>query len=400
MIQGSNQAKGSIFTLVVLQELSTRSYIGCPNDSKKIPDAIEGKEAVCPKCGNIVKPKVLQWALYLVGDSTDEIIASFPPSIMNRPTERMVIIAQGLLGENEEFLVYRWTLPSESSKAIAPTEQTLTPFFKPITTQSPSITTQSPSITQQSPSITQESPLVTKPLPGITQTPAPASVIEPDSRPAGGTLSNQGVITSNQPGIRSNEPSTTPNSPPSNNPLVCNQCGIGPFENQLKLESHKTTAHPVKKARKKKTMPDLTASTAPIPTASTVTPPTASTVTPPTASIPITLTASPEQATLSTTLPPGATLVPTDVKPSQTTEVQTPTPGPAAPVPAQEQARVVGGLSEGAQKYTKLCGLVKKPLAEFKLQFETNFPGQDMAKALELSHCTIVEDKVVFIGGS
>ena len=36
---------------VVVQELSTRSYIGCPNDSKKIPDAMEGKEAVCPKCG-------------------------------------------------------------------------------------------------------------------------------------------------------------------------------------------------------------------------------------------------------------------------------------------------------------------------------------------------------------
>ena len=126
--------------VVVVQELSTRSYIGCPNDSKKIPDAIEGKEAVCPKCGNIVKPKVLQWALYLVGDSTDEIIASFPPSIMNRPTERMVIVAQGLLGENEEFLVYRWSLPSESTKTIAPTDQTLTPFFKPITPQSPSIT--------------------------------------------------------------------------------------------------------------------------------------------------------------------------------------------------------------------------------------------------------------------
>jgi hypothetical protein len=98
----------------------------------------EGKEAVCPKCGNIVKPKVLQWALYLVGDTTDEIIASFPPSIMNRPTERMVIVAQGLLGENEEFLVYRWSLPSESAKTIAPTtDQTLTPFFKPIATNSP-----------------------------------------------------------------------------------------------------------------------------------------------------------------------------------------------------------------------------------------------------------------------
>ena len=83
---------------------------------------MEGKEAVCPKCGNIVKPKILQWALFLVGDVTDEIIASFPPSIMNRPTEGMIIVAQGLLGENEEFLVYRWSLPADT-KAGATTPE-------------------------------------------------------------------------------------------------------------------------------------------------------------------------------------------------------------------------------------------------------------------------------------
>jgi hypothetical protein len=46
----------------------------------------------------MIKPKTLQYALFLVGEATDEVIASFPPSIMNRPTERMVIVAQGLLG--------------------------------------------------------------------------------------------------------------------------------------------------------------------------------------------------------------------------------------------------------------------------------------------------------------
>jgi len=285
--------------VVVVQELSTRSYIGCPNDSKKIPDAIEGKEAVCPKCGNIVKPKVLQWALYLVGDSTDEIIASFPPSIMNRPTERMVIVARGLLGENEEFLVYRWSLPSESGKTIAPTDQTLAPFFKPIATNSPT----------NGPSMATNGPSMATPMVGIGQKSAPAPVIELDSRPAGGTSTNRPTIAPNALTIASH-------ALPSNNPLVCNECGTGPFDNQLKLQSHKTTAHPVKKARRKKAMADLTASAAPIPTASTSTPLTASAVIPPVPT-PIPFTASPEQATLPTT---------SDVKPSQTTEAQVPTP--------------------------------------------------------------------------
>ena len=50
-------------------------------------------------------------------------------------------------------------------------------------------------------------------------------------------------------------------------------------------------------------------------------------------------------------------------------------------------------------KYARLCGLVKKSLGEFKLQFETNFPGHDIAKVLEAAHCTVVDDKVVFTGG-
>ena len=137
-----------------------------------------------------------------------------------------------------KFLVYRWSLPSESTKTIAPTDQTLTPFFKPIATP-----------------IATNTPPMTTSLPGIAQKPAPAPVTELDSRPAETTSTNK--------------PPIAPNALPSNNPLVCSQCGMGPFDNQLKLQSHKATAHPLKKARRKKTMPDLTASTAPIPTAST-----------------------------------------------------------------------------------------------------------------------------------
>jgi ParB family chromosome partitioning protein len=101
---------------VVEQELSTRTYIGCPNDSKRIPNAIEGRETVCPKCGQIVKPKILEWALFLLGDASDETIACFPPSI-TRPKEGMTIKAEGATGneENEEFLVHNWS-PIETEK--------------------------------------------------------------------------------------------------------------------------------------------------------------------------------------------------------------------------------------------------------------------------------------------
>jgi len=221
------------------------------------------------------------------------------------------------LGENEEFLVYRWSLPSESTKTIAPTDQTLTPFFKPIATNSPtngpSMATNSPTngpsmatnSPTNAPSMATNGPSMANPMVGIVQKSAPAPVTELDSGPAKTASSNR---LTNAPNALTN----APNALPSNNPLVCNQCGIGPFDNQLKLESHKKTAHPVKKARRKKTMGDLTASTDPVPTASTVTPPTATT--------PITLTASPEQATLPTTPTTPSTTPSTPVA-----EVQAPT---------------------------------------------------------------------------
>jgi len=113
--------------VVVVQELSTRSHLGCPNDSKNIPDAIEGKDAVCPKCGQIVKPRSLQWVLFLVGDASGETIACFPPSITDRPKEGMTIIAEGAIGneENEEFLVHNWS-PLDTKKE-GQTEQPQTP---------------------------------------------------------------------------------------------------------------------------------------------------------------------------------------------------------------------------------------------------------------------------------
>lgn len=57
-------------------------------------------------------------------------------------------------------------------------------------------------------------------------------------------------------------------------------------------------------------------------------------------------------------------------------------------------------LSNGSstEVWLRLCGLIGKPLEEFKPQFQTSFPKDNLAKALG-AHCTIVEGKVVFLGG-
>ena len=399
---------------VVVQELSTRSYIGCPNDSKKIPEAIEGKEAVCPKCGQIVKPKSLQWALFLVGDATDEIIASFPPSIMNRPSEGMIIVAQGLLGENEEFLVYRWTLPSDTKPGASSSETPLQSFFKPTT-----------------PSTTSSLPVTTPPTttPQVT-TPTTSATTHPTT------------------------PTTTPLSsttPPTTGALMCDQCSAGPFVNQLALTGHKVTAH-AKKTVKRLKKPGVTGYTpvAKQPVATQLSPQTTPSATPTTvtttdstkttAKLQMTATDKPNQPTPApviepdsrpislvagadqTVLPeqkvvsPEQTVVQADqrlVQPTQgasntlitasqsqspvTTVVQPPvTTVPGTP---KEELKAVDGASLASVKYTKLSGLIAKSLQDFKLQFEASFPKDDMAKAIEAAHCTIVDNKVVFTGG-
>jgi hypothetical protein len=285
------------------------------------------------------------------------------------------------LGENEEFLVYRWSLPSESSKAPAATDQTLPSFYRPVAAAS-----------------VPNAPLPPAVPPAVSSASAAAPTV----------------------------PAATP-AAASSTQIHCDLCGTGPFLSQLELQGHKSTVHPVRRTRKPgsksssiteskkpvktpetpRTPVGTPVDTPTIPTASAPGPLTLSTVVPPVPT-PIPFTASPEQATL-----PAA---PTSTPSTPAAEVQAPAaapvPGPAAPVsapapaaaaptaPASTAPELVGGTSEAAQKYTKLCGLVKKSLAEFKLHFEANFPGQDIAKVLEASHCTIVDDRVVFTGGA
>ena len=65
----------------------------------------------------------------------------------------------------------------------------------------------------------------------------------------------------------------------------------------------------------------------------------------------------------------------------------------------KEEIKALEGASEGSIKFAKVCGLIAKPLQEFKLHFEVNFPKDDMNKAIEAAHCAVVDGKVVFVGG-
>jgi hypothetical protein len=365
---------GETADIQAVQELSTRSYIGCPNDSKKIPDAVEGKEAVCPKCGSIVKPRALQWALYLVGDSTGEIVASFPPSIMNRPTEGMWIVAEGLLGENEEFLVYRWSLPTEASKAPVPTDQPLTSFYRPVAAAT------------------------------VPNAPLPPAVPPAVSSASAATPTAAPTVPTAAPTV----PTATSSATPSKQ-VHCAVCGTGPFLSQLELQGHKSTAHPVRRTRKvgsksssitgsKKPEEPVNVSTAP---ANVLTVPADIPIpaVPAAPSTPAVEVQAPAAAPVLGPVAPtaSATTLPTAsvVTPSAASVVTPPT----ASTPASTTPEIVGGTSAGAEKYAKLCGLVRKPLADFRNQFEASFPGHDIAKVMETAHCTVVDDKVAFIGG-
>jgi hypothetical protein len=301
---------------------------------------------------------------------------------MNRPTEGMIIVAQGLLGENEEFLVYRWSLPSDTKAGASP-EAPLQSFFKP--TVAPPTT----------------SPTTAAPVsaPQATTTATPTA------------------------------PSTA---------LMCDQCSAGPFTSALALAGHKGSAH--KKRRVKKpgvegfssasspassaSSPASSASSpgssGAVPASSGAVPITTAQPSQPTSAAPtepdfrpITLTASPEQAVLSTatTEQIEKTQEQIEKKPEQpaqgpndsllsTSQIQAPTATSTAPKEAvKEEIKAIEGASEGSIKFAKVCGLIAKPLQEFKLHFEVNFPKDDMNKAIEAAHCAVVDGKVVFIGG-
>jgi hypothetical protein len=93
----------------------------------------------------------------------------------------------------------------------------------------------------------------------------------------------------------------------------------------------------------------------------------------------------------------SATTPVTSVTPSVTPSVTSVTQG--TQTGTKEELKAVDGATLASVKYTKLSGLIAKSLQDFKLQFEASFPKDDMAKAIEAAHCSIVDNKVVFTGG-
>jgi len=74
---------------------------------------------------------------------------------------------------------------------------------------------------------------------------------------------------------------------------------------------------------------------------------------------------------------------------------------PATPLRLPEKAPKKPLLKEpsvGAVKYTKICGLVAKPLEDYGKQFKETFTGEDMLLAIAAAKCKVIEGKVVFVG--
>jgi hypothetical protein len=93
--------------VAVVQQVEKRAYVGCPKCMRKL-QAAPNTTVECQRDG-IVRAQLLEWNLVLAGDSTGEIMLSIPPSVGRVPNVGEVIAVEGVLTEQEEFLVYRFS---------------------------------------------------------------------------------------------------------------------------------------------------------------------------------------------------------------------------------------------------------------------------------------------------
>jgi uncharacterized C2H2 Zn-finger protein len=130
--------------VVVVQQVDKRTYVGCPKCNRKLQAAVN-TTVECPKCG-VVKAQSLTWTEMLAGDSTGEVILTFSPSIGRIPNEGEIIAVEGVLTEDEEFLVYRYASATQEKQQV----QVIQVQSQAITTTEPQvIAPQSGSITPQ-----------------------------------------------------------------------------------------------------------------------------------------------------------------------------------------------------------------------------------------------------------
>ena len=67
--------------------------------------------------------------------------------------------------------------------------------------------------------------------------------------------------------------------------------------------------------------------------------------------------------------------------------------------PRVTSAAALNEPSEGAIKYSRICGLIAKDYSEFLTAFTANFKGEDVQAALKAAYCKVVDGRVVFVGG-
>lgn len=74
LVKSVHDGDRAVIRVLVTAKVAERSYTGCPHCRRKI----EGN--VCPGCG-VVTPIEYKWLVYLAGDTSGEIIISFPPGV-------------------------------------------------------------------------------------------------------------------------------------------------------------------------------------------------------------------------------------------------------------------------------------------------------------------------------
>ena len=111
--------------VVVVEMLSARTYMGCPQCYRKLEteggELAPGSPVQCPYCGETVNVEKLSWKEYLVGDASGEIVVAIPPRLSHMNVEPgMVLLLRGALQEDETFQVLQMNIVRDKEIGEAP----------------------------------------------------------------------------------------------------------------------------------------------------------------------------------------------------------------------------------------------------------------------------------------
>ena len=114
--------------VVVVEMLSARTYMGCPQCYRKLEteggELAPGVPVQCPYCGETVKVEKLSWKEYLVGDASGEIVVAIPPRLSHMNVEPgMVLLLRGALQEDETFQVLQMNIVRDKEISEAPSTE-------------------------------------------------------------------------------------------------------------------------------------------------------------------------------------------------------------------------------------------------------------------------------------